>query len=81
MKIKNKQQEENTTLTILFPRCRNRHPEIFGLCTKYHPTNDCPSFPGLKSIFKEGGEPQETSYPPKRAWRQHNPTMFFDPTT
>jgi hypothetical protein len=31
--------------------------------------------------FKGGEEFQETSYPPKRAWRQQNPNMFFDPTT
>jgi hypothetical protein len=90
MKIKKKQQEENATLAIFCPRCRKRHPEkecpinvieICGICTEDHPTNEFPSLPGLKSIFKGGGEPQETSYPPKRAWRQQNPNMFYDPTT
>jgi hypothetical protein len=90
MKIKKKQEEENATLAIFCPRCRKKHPEkecpinvieICGLCTEYHPTNEFPSLPGLKSIFKGGGEPQETSYPPKRAWRQQNPNMFYDPTT
>jgi hypothetical protein len=90
MKIKRKQEEENATLTIFCPRCRKRHPEkecpiniieICGLCTEDHPTNECPSLPGLKAIFKGGGEPQEASYTPKRAWRQQNPNMFLDPTT
>jgi hypothetical protein len=66
MKIKNKLQEENVTLAIFYPRCRKRHPEkefsinvieICGLCTQYHPTNECPSLPGLKYIFNGGGEP------------------------
>jgi hypothetical protein len=90
MKIKKKQQEENATLAILCPWCRKKHPEkecpinvleISGICIEYHPTNECPYLNGLKSIFKGGGEPQETSYPPKRAWRQQNPNMFYDLTT
>jgi hypothetical protein len=90
IKIKRKQEEENATLAIFCPRCRKRHPEkecpinvieICGLCTEYHPTSECPSLPRLKSIFKGGGEPHETSYPPKRTWRQQNPNMFVDPTT
>jgi hypothetical protein len=89
IKIKNKQEEENASLEICYPQCRKKHPkkecpnnviEICGLCTKYHPTNDFPSLPRLKYIFKGGGEPQETSYPPKRAWRQQNPNIFYDPT-
>jgi hypothetical protein len=54
--------------------------EICGLCTEDHPTNECPYLPRLKAIFKGGGEP-ETSYPPKRPWRQQNPNMFADSTT
>lgn len=77
-------------MEIFCPRCSKRHPEkecsinvieVFGLCIEYHPTNEFPSLPRLKSIFKGGGEPQETSYPPKRVWRKQNPNMFVDPTT
>ena len=69
MKIKKKQQEENSTLAISCPRCKKKHPEkeciinvieICGLCTKDHPTNECPSLPRIKSIFKGRGEPKET---------------------
>jgi hypothetical protein len=85
IKIKRKQEEENATLAIFCPRCRKRHPEkecphnvieICGLCIEYHHTNEFPSLPRLKSIFKGGGETHETSYPPKRPWRQQNPNMF-----
>jgi hypothetical protein len=44
-------------------------------------TNEFPSLPKLKSIFKGWGQPQETSYPLKRARRQQNPNMFYDPAT
>jgi len=88
MKIKTKQEEENATLAILCPQCRKRQLEkdcpinfieICGLCIEDNPTNNFPSLPRLQSIFKGGGEPQETSYPPKRAWRQKNPNIFFRP--
>ena len=89
MQIKRKQEEENVVLAIFCHQCRRKHPEkecplnvieIYGLCIEDHPTNECPSLPRLKAIFKGGGEP-ETSYPPRRPWRQQNPNMFSNPIT
>jgi hypothetical protein len=88
IKIKMKQELENVALAILCHRCRRKHPEkefplnvikMCGLCIEDHPTNECPYLPRLKSIFKVGGEPHETSYPPKRPWRQKNPQYVFRP--
>jgi hypothetical protein len=71
MKIKRKQEEEHVALAIFCHQCRKKHPEkefplnvieIYGLCIEDHPTNECPSLPGLRAMFKGGGEP-ETSYP------------------
>ena len=65
IKTKRKQEEENAILSIFCSKCRKRHPSrecplnvvsICGLCEDYHSTEDCPSFPSLQVVFKQGNE-------------------------
>jgi hypothetical protein len=88
MQIKRKQEEENVVLAIFCHQCRRKHPEkeyplnvieLYGIFIENHPTNEFPSLTRLKAMFKGGGEP-ETSYPPRRPWRQQNPSMFANPS-
>jgi hypothetical protein len=88
LKMKRKQEEESVSLAIFCPRCRKRHPkkefpfnviEFYGIFLEYHPTERCPSLPGLQDIYKGRLDPQDPSYPPKILWRQKNPNMFPDP--
>jgi hypothetical protein len=56
LNIKKKQEEENATMCIFFPRCRRKHSSrectldnisICGFYTEDHPTENFPSFLGL----------------------------------
>lgn len=89
LKIKRKQEDANASLAIFSSCCRKRHPkkeclvnviEVCGICTEDHPTEICPSLPGLRAIYKGGVEPQDTLYPPKRLWRKQNPNIVLDPS-
>jgi hypothetical protein len=77
LNIKKKQEKENATMSIFFPRCRRKHSlrecpldniSVYGLYTKYHPTEKCPSLLGLLSIYIIG-DLVESSYAPRRPWQ------------
>jgi hypothetical protein len=64
IQIKRKQEEENVALEIFCHQCRRKHPEkecplnvieLCGICIEGHHTNECPSLPRLKAMFKGGG--------------------------
>jgi hypothetical protein len=65
MKIKKKQEEETLPLAIFCPRCHKKHPhhecpldniEICAICEHDHDTKDCPSLPGIKSVYQGTSE-------------------------
>jgi hypothetical protein len=71
LQVKQKQREEEQSLAIFFPRCRRKHGsrecplEIIwtcAICAKYHATEQCPSLPGLKFVFKEAEEETKPVY-------------------
>jgi hypothetical protein len=66
-----KKIEAGQTLAIFYHRCRRKHgPRDFPLdvvwvcaiCTKYHDTEQFPSLPGLKYVFREEEEETEALY-------------------
>ena len=63
IKTKMKQDEENAVLSIFCSKCRKRNPlrefllNVVSICGSWvdnHFVEDCPSFPGLQAIFKQG---------------------------
>ena len=65
LQAKQKQAEAEQTLAIFFHRCRKKHGsrecpldmvQVYVICTKYHDTEQCPSLPGLKYVFREAEE-------------------------
>jgi hypothetical protein len=64
LKIKKKQEEENATMCIFFPRCRRKHSSrefpldnisVCGFCTEDHPTEKFPSLPEFVSHLQKWG--------------------------
>jgi hypothetical protein len=64
MQIKRKQEEEKDRLAIFCHQFRRKHPEkecplnvieLYGIFIEDHTTNECPSLPGIKAMFKGGG--------------------------
>ena len=66
LKIQNKKNYENATLSIFCPKCRKKHAmrecpldskfiETCVICTDNHDTKECPSLLGLKVIFNDEG--------------------------
>jgi hypothetical protein len=65
----NKMREETEqALAIFCLRCRMEHPrkecpldqiEVCRICNKDHATHNCPSLPGLKSIYRKAQEPKQ----------------------
>jgi hypothetical protein len=64
LKIKKKQEEENATMSIFFPRCRRKHSSrecpldnisVCGFCTEDHSTEKCPSLPRFVSHLQKWG--------------------------
>jgi hypothetical protein len=62
LQAKQKKVEIEQTLAIFFHRCRNKHGPrecpldivwVCAICAKDHDTEECPSLPGLKVVFKE----------------------------
>jgi len=58
--IKKKRKEAKKELFVYFPKFTKKHPrnefpldliDVCGICEENHPTNKCPSFPGLKVTF------------------------------
>jgi hypothetical protein len=65
MKIKKKEDEETLPLAIFFPKCCKKNPlrefpldsvEICVICEQDHDTKNCPSLPGIKTIYQETSE-------------------------
>jgi len=64
LKIHNKQKAEAEALAIFCPKCRKKHAlrecpldakvvDTCVICSENHETKDCPSIPGLKTVFQE----------------------------
>jgi hypothetical protein len=74
LKIKKKQEEENATMSIYYPRCRRKHSSrecpldnisVCGFCIEDHVTEKCPSLPSLLAIYRSG-DLWESSYVTRR---------------
>jgi hypothetical protein len=77
LNIKKKQEEENATMSIYFPRCRRKHSSwkcplddisICGFCTEDHSIDKFPSLPSFLAIYRSR-DPREFSYAPR--WPSH----------
>ena len=64
LNIKKKFKDE--ALAIFCSRCKKKHPikncplnsiSVCGVCAEDNTTEDCPSLPGLQSIYKGPNEP------------------------
>jgi hypothetical protein len=73
LKIKNKQKEENETMSIFFPRCRRKHSSrecpldnilVCGFYNEDQLNENFPSLPSLLDIYISG-DPRESSYAPR----------------
>jgi hypothetical protein len=62
LQAKQKKVEAEQVLAIFFHRCRKKHGprecpldivRVCAICAKDHDTEDFPSLPGLKAVFKE----------------------------
>ena len=56
LQAKKRKEEERAAMSIFYPICRTKHPQqefplnnisVCHICTEEHPTDDCPSLPGL----------------------------------
>jgi hypothetical protein len=86
LKIKNKQEEENASMSMYYPRCRRKHSSrefpldnisVCGFYTEDHVTEKCPLFPSLLAIYRSG-DPGESSYSPRRPWKPRNQPTYLD---
>jgi hypothetical protein len=69
--VKKKKEEEKVVVYIFCPRCRKKHAskecpldnvQVCAICVEDHETENCPSLPGLKAIYKENREVAEPSF-------------------
>lgn len=69
--FKKKQEEESAMLSILSPRCRQKHPlrecsmdvsNVFVIFLGSHLVKDCPSLDGLKEIYHGGNKVSKHMY-------------------
>ena len=69
--IKQKQPEVEKALSIFYPKCRDKLPkrecplnsvQVCLICELDHPTDKCPSLPGVKASMKVTNEEVETAY-------------------
>jgi hypothetical protein len=74
LKIKKKQEEENATMSIFFPRYRRMNSSrefpldnvsVCVFCTEVHSTEKFPSLPSFLSIYRSE-DTGESSYVPRR---------------
>ena len=76
-------------MSIFFPRCRTKHPQrecplnnisVCHIYTEEHPTDNCPSFPGLQAIYKSGDVAETSRRPP---WQPRDQPKYpnFSPQT
>ena len=63
-RIQQEREEDERALAIFCPRCTRKHPknefplhsvEVCFICEEDHPTNQCPTLPGLKAM-SQGAE-------------------------
>lgn len=61
LQIKKKQEKEEVTLAIFFPKFTKKHPrnecplnilEVFAICEDTHAYNKCLTLPGLKAAYQ-----------------------------
>jgi len=62
MQVKQKQAKAEKNLAMFYPRYRKKHNhkecpldvvQVCVICTKDHSTENCPSPPSLKEVYKE----------------------------
>ena len=79
---KKRQDEERAEMSIFCPRCRTKHSQkecllnnisICHICTEEHPTDNCPSFPGLQAIYKSGDVDETSRRPP---WESRDQPVY-----
>jgi hypothetical protein len=92
LQAKQKQAEAEQSLAIFFHRCRKKHGlrecpldvvRVCAICAKDHATEQCPSLPGLKVVFKEAEEETKPVYlmAQCRQWQAHPPGTLQDPSS
>jgi protein-tyrosine-phosphatase len=71
LQAKQKKTKEEQTLAIFFHRCRRKHGprdcpldvvQVCAICTKDHDTEQFPSLPRLKDVFREAKEETKPLY-------------------
>jgi hypothetical protein len=87
LQMKKKREEIEQALAIFCPEMQNKAPkermlldqiEVCGICSEDHATHNCPSLPGLKSIYQKVEEPEQLCYvSQKRPWTAQ--TSRYDP--
>jgi hypothetical protein len=94
LQIKQKQAEAEKALSIFCPKCRDKHPkrecplnsvQVCLICELDHPTDKCPSLPGVKASMKVTNEEAEVAYliTQRRQWQPRGQGMNsqFSPAT
>ena len=91
LKIQNMQKAEAKTLAIFCPKCRKKHAlreclldakvvETCMICSESHETKDCPSIPGLKTVFQEDPNSVESlCFVSRRPWQGEKNQRFNNP--
>jgi len=71
LQIKQKQAKAEKALSIFCPKCRDKHTKrecplnnvhVCLICELDHPTDKCPSLPGVKASMKETNEEALVAY-------------------
>jgi len=92
MQAKQKQANAEKNLAIFCPKCRNKHSQkecpldavqVCTICTKGHSTENCPSLPILKAVYKVAEEEPELVYLLNQChqWQLRQSGMFPDPAS
>jgi hypothetical protein len=88
--VKKKQEEEKVVVYIFCPHCRKKHAsnecpldnvQVCAICVEDHETENFPSLPRLKAIYKENREVAEPSFQAvlKKPWKPRAQGMSQDP--
>ena len=84
LQIQRKQEESKRVLDNFFPRWTRKHPrnecpmhslEVCFVCEEYHPTDQCPSLPGIKAAYERAKEVTEPLYFMNQR-RSHGPIPY-----
>jgi hypothetical protein len=92
LQAKQKKTEVEKMLAIFFHRCRRKHGprdcplgvvQVCTICAKDQDTEQCPSLPRLKFIFREVEEEIEPLYlmAQRRQWKNRPPNTLQDPSS